>query len=142
VEGGRLERFIQEVAVEVITWAEIIYRENCLQTFEWCEQRKAELEEEARQYQLQLEREARERQQQLEQAKVDRLLDEAASLRRATDIRAYVEAVKTTVASESASVSPDAIERWSKWALVQADRIDPVKTERFLEAIEPDDDAK
>jgi hypothetical protein len=42
--------------------------------------------------------EERERQHQLEQSRVDRLLDEAASLRRAVDIRAYVEAVKTTVA--------------------------------------------
>jgi hypothetical protein len=50
--------------------------------------RKAKLEEDARNYQLQLEREARERQQQLEQARIDRLLDEAA-LRRATDIRDY-----------------------------------------------------
>jgi hypothetical protein len=47
---------------------------------------------------LQVEREERERQQQLEQSRVDRLLDEAASLRHVVDIRAYVEAVKTTVA--------------------------------------------
>jgi hypothetical protein len=35
---------------------------------------------------LQLEREERERQQQFEQAMIDRLLDEAATLRRAIDI--------------------------------------------------------
>jgi hypothetical protein len=37
-------------------------------------------------------REERERQQKLEQARIDQLLDGAAALRRATDIRAYVEA--------------------------------------------------
>jgi site-specific recombinase XerD len=47
--------------------------------------RKAELEEKARQRQFQLEREERERLRQLEQARIDRLLDEAESLRRATN---------------------------------------------------------
>jgi hypothetical protein len=87
-EGGRLERFIREIAAEVVTSAEIIYRENCLHAFEWRVQRKTRLEEDARNYQLQLEREELERQQQLEQARIERLLNEAASLRRASDIRA------------------------------------------------------
>jgi len=59
---------------------------------------------------LQLEREERERQQQLEQARIDRLLDEAASPRRATDIRAYVHAMTTTVVRDITSISSDAIE--------------------------------
>jgi hypothetical protein len=91
---------------------------------------------------LQLELEARDRQQQRDRARIDQLLGEAASLRRATDIRAYVEAVKTAVASESTSISPDAIARWLKWALAQADRIDPVTSARFLKGIEAQDDAK
>jgi hypothetical protein len=57
-------------------------------------------------------------------------------------IRAYVEAVKATVANDVVSISLDAVEQWSKWALSEADRIDPVKTARFLEEIEADDDAK
>jgi hypothetical protein len=76
--------------------------------------RKAELKEEARQYQLQLDREERERRQRLEQARIGRLLDEAASLRRANDIRAYVDAVKKMIASETTSFSSDTIERWSE----------------------------
>jgi len=97
-------------------------------------------EEDARNYQLQLEREERERQQQLEQARIDRLLDEAATLRRAIDIRACVDAVNAVVRGDS-SISSDAIERCSKWVLAEADRIDPVKTARFLEGIETDDNA-
>jgi hypothetical protein len=31
------------------------------------------------------------------------------------------------------------IERWSKWAHAEADRIDPVKSARFLEGIGTDD---
>lgn len=90
---------------------------------------------------LQVEREERERQQQLEQARIDRLLDEAASLRRAMDIRACVDAVKTVVANETASISSEAMERWLKWALAEADRIDPVRSARFLGEIEANDDA-
>jgi hypothetical protein len=37
---------------------------------------------------------------------------------------------------------PGAIEQWSKWALTEADHIDPVKSARFLEGIEPEDREK
>ena len=66
------------------------------------------------------------------QARIDRLLDEAESLRQAMDIRAYVDAVKNIVASETTSISAYAIERWSKWALAEAHRIDPMRSARFL----------
>lgn len=140
-EAGRLERFIQEIAVEVITTAEINYRESCLREFDWRVQRKAQLEEDARNHQLQVEREERERQQKREQDRIDRLLDEAASLRRAIDIRAYVAVVKTTVASGASSISSEAIERWARWVVTEADRIDPVKSARFLKNFEAEDNA-
>lgn len=73
------------------------YRQGCLRAFEWRVKRKADLEEELRERERQGEREARERQAKREQARVDRLLDEPASLRRAADIRAYVIAVKQAV---------------------------------------------
>jgi len=40
------------------------------------------------------------------------------------DIRAHVAAVRTTLASQATSISPDVIERWSKWGLAEADRIE------------------
>jgi hypothetical protein len=46
-------------------------------------------------------RQERERQQKPEQARIDRLLDEAASLRRAADIRAYVGAVRHAIEGEA-----------------------------------------
>jgi hypothetical protein len=80
---------------------------------------------------LQVEREERECRQQLEQARIDRLLDQAASLGRATDIRAYVDAAKTTVASEATTMSPDAIERWSIWAVCTEN---PIQVYRAIES--------
>jgi hypothetical protein len=79
-----------------------------------------------------IEREEQEHRQQPEQGRIECLLDEAVSLRRATDIRAYVDAVKAIVAKETASISSEKIERWWKWALAEADRVDPVRSARFL----------
>jgi len=49
--------------------------------------------------------------------------------------------VNAAVRRNASSISPDAIKRWSAWALAEADRVDPVKTARFL-ADMADDDAK
>jgi hypothetical protein len=91
---------------------------------------------EARNRQLQIERAEQERQQRLEQARVERLLDEAASLRQAMDIRAYVDAVRAVAANENSSISAEELLHWSKWALAEADRIDPVRSARFIRAFE------
>ena len=140
-EGDRLERFIQEIAVEVVTSAEISYRESSVNVFEWRVRRKAQLEEDARNRELQIEREEQQHRQRVEQARIDRLLDEAVSLRRAMDIRAYVDAVRAVVANETASISAEKLARWSKWALAAADRIDPVRNANFIRAFEIDSDA-
>jgi hypothetical protein len=71
--------------VEVVTSAEISYRESCLHKFEWRVRRTAQLEEDARNRELQIEREAQEHRQRVEQTRIDRLLDEAVSLRQAMD---------------------------------------------------------
>lgn len=130
---ARVERLMAEIAVEIVTAAELKYREGCVWQFEWRVKRKAEREEELRQRQLELERQERERQQRLEQARIDRLLDEAATLRRATEIRAYVHAVKQATTGGGIGATTDEVERWAQWALAEADRIDPVKNGRFLE---------
>ena len=59
----------------------------------------------------------------------------------AMDIRAYVDAVRAAVANETASISAEELLRWSKWALAAADRIDPVRSARFIRAFEIDSDA-
>ena len=133
-EGAPLERIIADIAVEVVAVAELRYREGCVRQFEWRVRRKGEREEELRQRQIERERQDRERQQRLEQARIDRLLHEAAALRRASDIRAYVHAVRQAAAGEGMNTPAEEIERWAHWALAEADRIDPVKTGRFLEA--------
>jgi hypothetical protein len=56
------------------------------------------------------------------------------------DIRAYVAAVQAIVANETASISADKVQRWSEWALAQADRIDPVRSGHFIDSFDEKDD--
>jgi hypothetical protein len=62
-------------------------------------------------------------------------------LRQATNIGAYVAAVQAIVANETASISAEKMAGWSEWGLAQADRIDPVRSARFIDAFEEKDDA-
>src|ERR1700730_16111073 len=58
-------------------------------------------------------------------------------------LRSVAHAVENVLAdAEVLRQDVDTIERWLKWALAEADRIDPVKTARFLEGIETGDSPK
>jgi hypothetical protein len=137
-DAQRLEMRMTEVAVQAILTAEIQYRENALHQYQWRIQRKAELEEEIRKRKLEAERAEKERQKRIEQARINRLLRDAAALQQAGEIRKYVEVIRLAMARDS-SASMDEVEKWSKWALAQADRIDPAIGERFLKAIQDED---
>lgn len=102
---------------------------------EWLVERKAKLIQKIREREEEAKRQERERQIQLEKARVDRLLGDAASLRQAADIRAYVEEVRDRYVEEGGAVSINELESWSIWALAQADRIDPVRTGRFIDSM-------
>ena len=97
--------------------------------------RKAQLEADRRNRQLQIEREEEERQQQIEQARINRLLDDAELLRRATNIRAYAAAVQAIVANEALSISAE------KWQVGRNGRSlgptasIPVRSARFIDTL-------
>ena len=132
-EDGKVPREDQlsEIAVEVIVRGEMQDRESVVRKREWLIERKAELQEKARQQQQEFERRARELKAELERARVDRLLGEASALARAQEIRRYVEAVRMANANLETPVSAVEIEAWSTWALREADRIDPVASLAF-----------
>ena len=111
--------------------AELQFREGAVRSHEWRVQRKAELEEEERERKRQAERAERERQKRLEQARIDRLLKSATAFQQAGAIRKYVEAIRATQ-TDDAVCSGEELERWSQWALAEAERIDPVVGEKFL----------
>lgn len=127
-ETSKLEGRITDIAVELVLTAELQHRQSAFRRYQWRVERKAELEEEGRKRKLEAERAERERQRRLEQARIDRLLEDAAALQQANEIRQYVQAIRIAHSSDSASSTE--VLAWSQWALVQADRIDPVTAAR------------
>ena len=89
-EKTKLEKHLTEIVVELIVSGERQYREQRQRHYEWMLERKAALIEENRKRKEEAERRERERLAALEQARIDRLLGDAAAFRQATDIRAFV----------------------------------------------------
>jgi hypothetical protein len=114
--------------------AELQHRQSAVRRYHWRVERKAELEEEGRKRKLEAERAERERQRRLEQGRIDRLLKDAAAFQQASEIRQYVQAISIAHSCDETS-STEALERWSQWALAQADRIDPVRGGAFLKSM-------
>jgi hypothetical protein len=137
-DAQRLEMHMTEVVVQAILTAEIRYRDNASRQYQWRVQRKAELEEERRKRRLEAEHAEKERQKRIEQARINRLLHDAAAFQQAGEIRKYVEVLRLAKASDR-SCSMDDFEQWSKWALEQADRIDPAIGGRFLKSMQDED---
>jgi hypothetical protein len=77
----------------------------------------------------------------MEQARVDRLLRDATAFQQAGEIRKYVEAIRLAPARDGTPSSGE-LERWSQWALAQADRIDPAIGGTFLKAMQDEDETK
>jgi hypothetical protein len=140
-DNGKLETRITEIAVELVLTAELQHRQSAVRTYQWRVKRKAELEEEERKRKVEAERRERERLKRLEQARIDRLLKDAAAFQQAAAIRKYVEAIQLAQGCSSVSTADD-LERWSKWALAKADRIDPAIGGAFLKAMRDEDNAE
>lgn len=130
--GDRIERRATEIAIALIVRGELQHRRSEQRHFDWLVGRKINAIEDARkrlEAELRAEREARVRK---ENARVQRLLDEAAAYRQASDIRAYVETVRSARAGSGFRATPEEMEGWATWAIDQADRIDPVRSGSFL----------
>ena len=130
-DAGPIERQLQDIAVELVVYGEIQYRESCELHHQWRITRRAQLEEEIRQRQKEAERQERARKIKLEKARIDRLLREASALRQANEIRAYVDAVRSANAISRDPVPQVELDIWVAWALAQANRIDPIATGAF-----------
>lgn len=130
-----LESMLPEIVLELILMGERQYRGHKAYQYQYLVDRKAELEEKERQRietEARLERERKER---LKQARIQRLLDEAAAHRRACDIREYVSCVLASLPMSTAGDREKA-EAWAEWAREQADALDPITTGR-LDMSEP-----
>jgi hypothetical protein len=138
--GGRVERHVTDIVIGLIVAGEILYRQGEISSHRWLTERKAQLVEDARRRKEEEERRALERRRKAEQARVDRLLGEAAALRQANDIRAYVSSVRSASDAAADPASKEELDAWASWALAQAERIDPVGSRRFLIGLLADSD--
>lgn len=127
-----LESMLPEIVVNMIAAGEMRVRAMERHWYEHRAKHKAALIEADRKRREEAVRKERERQRRLENARIEKLHQEAISLRLADDIRRYVATVNERNAASSDPVSPAQMDDWSRWALAQADRIDPVGTRAFL----------
>lgn len=136
--NDKIESHLTEIAVNVLVAGESACRSRELAHYEWLVRRKADLIERRRIEREKGEQAERERRAKEEQVRVDRLLSEAAALREAQDIRAYVAAARKLNEASAEPVSEAEIASWAAWALEQADRIDPIRSRRFI-STKPDE---
>ncbi|WP_334545047.1 hypothetical protein [Rhizobium leguminosarum] len=128
----RVEAHLTDVAVNVLVAGENTCREREISNYQWLVEYKADLIERTKREKEEAEQAERERRLREEKARVDRLLSEAKALREAEEIRAYVASVRRLNENPIDPVSEDELTSWALWALEQADRIDPVRSRRFL----------
>jgi hypothetical protein len=131
-ENTTVEEHVTDIVVALIVAGEMQYRRGEKRHHEWLVERKADLIKEERRRKEEEEQKERERRVKEEQTRIDRLLGEAVAFRQATDIRAYVELVRQASQTSSEPVDGQELELWAAWAIAQADRIDPVRSRRFL----------
>jgi hypothetical protein len=71
----------------------------------------------------------------MEKARIERLPGSATAFRQAADIRSFVADVDEHYAASEVPVSEAEQDAWRRWALEQADRIDPVRSGRLMDTM-------
>jgi len=132
----KLEQQLGEIAVAIVVAGETQHRHSVIRGYEWRLKSREDYFEKKRKEQEEAERKERERLAELERKRVERLLGEADALRRARDIRDYVEQVRSLATVTNVGADAISVGRWADWALSQADKIDPVKSGQFLANLE------
>jgi hypothetical protein len=120
-----LEAQLSDIAVGIIVAGELQYREHQVWIYEDQVRRREEMRQEAIRKQIEREKAERERLIKLEADRLKRLTDSAENYHRAQTIRAFV---STVVGMPTESIDPERVARWREWALLQADKLDPIAT--------------
>ena len=104
--------------------------------YEWCVGRRKELELCIQHEKEEAERQERARVLKLEQERRDRLFATVAAWRQASELRAFVQAVRAKYPSSPHQADSNRVDRWALWPLTEADRIDPLLcTSDFFDAV-------
>jgi hypothetical protein len=124
-DDAPLESIPTTIVVEMILTAEVFVREGAFRNHEWRIETHARLEEEERQRKIEEERKARELLEKQRQERIDRMLQQAALFNQAATIRQLVQTIRGRAADIDAT--DEDIDAWARWAIEQADALDPAK---------------
>lgn len=127
-----IEQQLSTIAVEIIVAGEMQYREHLIWVYEESVRRREEMRQAEIKRRLDEEKAECERLIRLEAGRLKRLTDSAEDLRKAQSIRRLVASVTEEAAQD---IEAERIERWRQWALLQADKIDPLKTGRIWDDV-------
>jgi hypothetical protein len=127
-ENNPLEKQLGEVIVGMAVAAEHLHRRWIKQQEVWERERREQEQRDAQRRKAEAERRERERIAALEKEKLDALIRDAENWRRASVIRAYVEARFAAFADGS---DASELKAWADWALAEADKLDPVAADRL-----------
>lgn len=120
-DGGTLESKIAVIAAGIIVAGEAKFRRGLREAEERAEQLR--IAEEKRRHEELAARNLK---------RLESLHRSGELLRQAEDIRALVARVRQGMIDGSADVDPGTIEAWEKWALDEADKLDPVRSGQIM----------
>lgn len=125
-EDGKLEEKIASIAASLIVSGEEKLRSELRKTEEREQEQQARLD--------------KTRREELEKQNLDRLNDLKRSgelLRQAEDIRALVVRIRQAMINGGEEIDPSVLASWERWALGEADKLDPVTSGQFKSHLRP-----
>lgn len=126
---GTLETRIAEIAARIVVMGEAKFRRGLKEAEERAEEHRR-WQEERRQEEL----EARNRE------RLKQLRESGDLLRQAEDLRALISRLCDAVVAGSVGADPTRLEQWERWALAEADRLDPIRSGQILTHLAPQDE--
>jgi hypothetical protein len=120
-EEGKLETRIAQIAAGIIVAGEAKFRRSL-----------KEAEEREERYRAEQEKRRLERLAQLNEQRIADLHKSGELLRQAQDIRALVERMRSAMGAARLEVEPEALNAWERWALTEADKLDPMLSGQVL----------
>jgi hypothetical protein len=126
-EEQTIETQIAEIVVDLITAAEMQYRESCLRRHVWIGEQKEAVKNRIDQEQQLDEIKANNQAIALAKKRLGDLSKMAENLQHAQDIRVLVKAMRTPSPRFDSHLAKDRFQNWCRWALAQADELDPVR---------------
>jgi hypothetical protein len=126
-KGASLETRITDIAVELIATAEINYREACIRRHLWVSEKRDAIRERLAENRRVAQVAARTNAAAVGKARLDNLLGMASDYRQARAIRLFVAAMRRRCRDGDGFLALDGFEDWCRWALAEADTLDPAK---------------